>query len=395
MADSNKVVVAVGEESTWGSVASSMTQLPIVSGSMTESPSTVRSQQLRTDAQFAGTKRTGIEATAQFEVELQGDNLDTLLRAALRNGSSNDWSNVDIDTTCSGTEGWDTGNTAELTLSGVTGLVAGQWIYVSGTAFGSAGSVGWFQIASIAGNTVTVTSATQPTVGELPSSGTFNVKGDKVRNGADLTSFTLQAQYSDLTNEYRRMTGARITSLGVSATAQSIMTGSVGFGGKRVTRESSTAASVTAATENEVMSEVDSFDGFWIDGAEEANYSLTSVNLNIAASGRPLRGLGALENKAMQLGPLEVTGSIEMYLDATTYQTWLPKLSGFTSFSLGFAVNDGLGHRYFFFLPKCKLTSEAGNIPGIDQDVMLTMDFSAEPDTIGSETKTIEIVRAV
>ena len=140
-----------------------------------------------------------------------------------------------------------------------------------------------------------------------------------MRNGADLTSFTLQAQYSDLTNEYRRMTGARITSLGVSATAQSIMTGSVGFGGKRVTRETSTAArsAPTAATENEVMSEVDSFDGFWIDGAEETNYSLTSVNLNIAASGRPLRGLGALENKAMQLGPLEVTGSIEMYLDAT------------------------------------------------------------------------------
>ena len=60
MADSNKVVVAVGEESTWGgSLAGGMTQLPIVSGSMTESPSTVRSQQLRTDAQFAGTKRTG------------------------------------------------------------------------------------------------------------------------------------------------------------------------------------------------------------------------------------------------------------------------------------------------------------------------------------------------
>ena len=221
------------------------------------------------------------------------------------------------------------------------------------------------------------------------------MQGDKVRNGSDLTSFTVQAQYSDLTNEYRRMTGARITSLGVSATAQSIMTGSVGFGGKRVTRESSTAGSVTAATENEVMSEVDSFDGFWIDGTEITNYSLTSVNLNIAASGRPLRGLGALENKAMQLGPLEVTGSIEMYLDATTYGTWLPKLSGFTSFSLGFAVDDGLGHSYFFFLPKCKLTSEAGNIPGIDQDVMLTMDFSAEPGTIGSETKTIEIVRAV
>ena len=397
MADSNKVVIGFGEESTWGTAATALNQLPIVSGSMTESPSTVRSQQLRTDAQYAGTKRTGIEASAQFEVELQGDNLDTLLRAALRNGTTggSDWSTVSFEDNFDSSIGW-TGTDTLTTTSAITDIAIGQWIYVTG--FTPADANGWFQVAGTNTNnkTISVVAGTGPSNTATPSSGKLGVKGSQIRNGSDLTSFTIQAEYSDLTNEYRLMTGARVTSFGINVSAQSIMTGSIGFGGKRVTRET-TGISTTAAINNDVIGEVDGFDGFWIDGAEVTNYELTSISLNIATAGRAVRGLGELENKAMQLGPLEVTGSMEMYLDATTYSTWLPKLAGFTSFSLGFAINDGAGHRYFFFLPECKLTSEAGSVPGIDQDVMMSMDFSAEPSPMvqGGSFKTIEIVRAV
>ena len=97
----------------------------------------------------------------------------------------------------------------------------------------------------------------------------------------------------------------------------------------------------------------------------------------------------------MRQGPLEVTGSFECYLDANSWALQ-SKLLNNTAFSLGFAVTDGT-HKYHFDLPKCYLTGEPGQLPGVDSDVMLSFSFNAEPDALvsGGATKTIQICRVI
>jgi len=392
MSDSNRVQVSVLEESAWGTTPNSaFSELPIVSGSMSESPSTVRSNQLRSDAQYAATKRVSVEPQAAFEFELQGDNLDTLIRAALRNSSSNDWStNASYSASTVAAGASNTYEDSAVDLTGVN-IAAGQWIYVSG--FTEAANNGWKEVASVSTNTITLASGSTTTTEALGDAVTM--VGSYIRNGSDLTSFSVQMEYLDQTNLFRLMAGSRISSLGLNVASQSIITGNIGFSGKSMTRPTSKSGngSVTAATANDVMSEVDSFDGFWIDGAEVTTYEMISTNLNISTNPRPQMGLGNLAKVGMQLGPLEVSGSMEFYLEDANYATLQDMLLNYTSFELAWAVNDGNGHRYHVMLPKCYLTSEPGTVPGVDSDVLLSFDFSAEPSTIGSETKTIQVTR--
>jgi len=399
MSDANRVQVSLLEEATWGTTPNSpFIELPITSASMSESPSTVRSNQLRSDAQFAGTKRTSVEPAATFDFELQGDNLDILMRAALRNTTaSGDWSTAVNFTASSGDiAAASVGNkytsiTQDFTTSN---LVVGQWIYVSG--FATAANNGWQQISAITdANNLAI--AGTAIVTEAAGSLEISMDGSYVRNGAELTSFSAQMEYLDQTNLFRLITGNRINSFGLNISAQSIITGSVGMSGKSMTRPTikSGNGSVTAFTDNDVMSEVDAFTGFWIDGAEVTTYEMVSTSLNISANSRPQSGLGNLAKVGMQLGPLEVSGSMEFYLEDANFATLQDMLLSYTSFSLAYAVTDGAGHQYHIFMPKCHLTSEPGSVAGVDSDVMLSLDFSAEPAAIGLETKTIQISRYV
>jgi hypothetical protein len=397
MSDANRVQVSLLEEATWGTTPSSaFLELPITGATMSESPTTVRSNQLRSDAQFAGTKRASVEPSASFDFELQGDNLDILMRAALRNtASSGDWSTpVNIDETGDISAG--ASNTYVVTTANFTSqnIAVGQWIYVGG--FTNAANNGWKKVAIIAAKLLTLATGSTTTT-EAAGSLAITMDSSYIRNGAELTSFSAQMEYLDQTNLFRLITGNRINSFSLDISAQSIITGSIGMSGKTMTRPTakSGSGSVTGYTENEVMSEVDAFTGFWIDGAEVTTYEMVSTSLNISANSRPQSGLGNLAKIGMQLGPLEVSGSMEFYLETANFGTLQDMLLNYTSFELAYAITDGAGHQYHIVLPKCHLTSEAGSVAGVDSDVMLSFDFAAEPATIGAETKTIQISRFV
>ena len=366
-------------------------ELPITGGSMSESPDTVRSSQLRSDAQMADMKRTGVEPAAAFDFEMQADNLDNLLRAALRNSPANTWSNFAITATdISATASDKSFNDASSGFS--VSIPKGSWIYVSGFT-GDTGNNGWKQVSKTTAPTAAKIIVEQTLVDDTAGE-SVTITSSEIRNGSDLTSFSLQMQNLDLTNAYRLTKGARITDFGLNITSQAIITGNVGFSGKRMTRPEakSGAGSVTTAADTDVMSEVSTFESFWIGGTEITTYEIVSASLNIATTARPQVGLGNLQKVGMNLGPIDITGSVEFYLETANYATLQDYLLNFTSFEFGFALSDGT-NRYFFHMPQVKLTSEPGTVGGIDTDMMLSFDFAADPADIGGVTKTIQVSR--
>ena len=366
-------------------------ELPITGGSMSESPDTVRSSQLRSDAQLADMKRTGVEPTAAFDFEMQADNMDNILRAALRNSPANTWSNFAITaTTISATASDKSLNDSGSGFS--TSIPKGSWIYVSGFT-GDTSNNGWKQVSKTTAPTAAKIIVEQTLVDDGATE-SVTITSSEIRNGSDLTSFSLQMANLDIASTFRLITGARITDFGLNISSQSIITGNVGFSGKRMTRPTSAsgAGSVTTAADVDVMSEVTAFDGFWIGGSEITTYEMVSASLNISTTARPQVGLGNLQKVGMNLGPIDVTGSVEFYLESANYATLQDYLLGFTSFEFGFALSDGT-NRYFFHMPQVKLTSEPGTVGGIDTDMMLSFDFAADPADIGGVTKTIQVSR--
>lgn len=392
MADANRVQVSTLEESVWGTKTTSapFIELPITGGSMSESPDTVRSSQLRSDAQMAAMKRTGIEPAAAFDFEMQGDNFDILMRAALRNSSSNNWTAHNLTaadiTVASGDKSY-----ASAASAFSASIVRGSWIYVSG--FTDPANNGWKQVSTTTEVTAAKIIVMQTLVSEVAGD-SVTLSSQVIRNGSDLTSFSLQMQNLDVTSAFRLMLGSRITDFGLNITSQSIITGNIGFNGKKMSRPTAESGStaVTAAANSDVMSEVSSFDGFWIGGAEITAYEMVSASLNIATTARPQNGLGNLEKVGMNLGPIEISGSMEFYLETANYATLQDYLLNFTSFDFAFALSDGT-NRYLFHMPQVKLTSEPGTVGGIDTDMMLSFDFAADPADIGGVTKTIQVSR--
>ena len=395
--DTSNTVVAFSPAAkvAWANTAAITTnnfvELPITGGSMSESPDTVRSSQLRSDAQLADMKRTGVEPTAAFDFEMQADNMDNILRAALRNSPANTWSNFAITaTTISATASDKSLNDSGSGFS--TSIPKGSWIYVSGFT-GDTSNNGWKQVSKTTAPTAAKIIVEQTLVDDGATE-SVTITSSEIRNGSDLTSFSLQMANLDIASTFRLITGARITDFGLNISSQSIITGNVGFSGKRMTRPTSAsgAGSVTTAADVDVMSEVTAFDGFWIGGSEITTYEMVSASLNISTTARPQVGLGNLQKVGMNLGPIDVTGSVEFYLESANYATLQDYLLGFTSFEFGFALSDGT-NRYFFHMPQVKLTSEPGTVGGIDTDMMLSFDFAADPADIGGVTKTIQVSR--
>ena len=395
--DTSNTVVAFSPAAkvAWANTAAITTnnfvELPITGGSMSESPDTVRSSQLRSDAQLADMKRTGVEPTAAFDFEMQADNMDNILRAALRNSPANTWSNFAITaTTISATASDKSLNDSGSGFS--TSIPKGSWIYVSGFT-GDTSNNGWKQVSKTTAPTAAKIIVEQTLVDDGATE-SVTITSSEIGNCSDLTSFSLQIANLDIASTFRLITGARITDFGLNISSQSIITGNVGFSGKRMTRPTSAsgAGSVTTAADVDVMSEVTAFDGFWIGGSEITTYEMVSASLNISTTARPQVGLGNLQKVGMNLGPIDVTGSVEFYLESANYATLQDYLLGFTSFEFAFALSDGT-NRYFFHMPQVKLTSEPGTVGGIDTDMMLSFDFAADPADIGGVTKTIQVSR--
>ena len=374
MADANLVQVAYIRETTWNVMPTitPMLELPIVSGAMPHGQNEVRSAVIRSDAQIANGKRVGIQPGASYNIEFVATTYDPFFRAALR--ADADWSTA-VNVTGVDISAQASTNTLNKVGAGInTNVSVGQWVYVSG--FTTAANNGWKQITAAGANSLTVGN---DSLSDEAAGDTVQIKGQYLRNGSDLESFTFQHEYTDQTNRYHRETGCRINGMGLTLEPEAIINGTLGFDGGQRTQESACGGdtTVTDAADNDVQSEVAGFQNLWINSTA-ITYDILRLGFNVGVTNRRFKGLGSLPSTRISQNAPVFNGNIGCLLEDDTWglDTYY---EDYTAFALAFDLDMGSSDYYHFEFPQIHMTDEPMSIGGIDTDVEFDFTWEAEP----------------
>ena len=192
-------------------------------------------------------------------------------------------------------------------------------------------------------------------------------------------SFSIEKQFQDIT-QYIRFTGMRVGAMSLNFQFGQVATGSFTFAGNGTTSSGTAATGTTsAATTTAVMS-----------GGQVANVNVNgsastllfrTINLTVDNTLRPIQALGQTAPSNQAYGRATITGTIEAYFDNLSLYT--PLISS-TAISVSFDALDVAGNKYTVLIPKLKFSSGTPQTPGVDQDVVQSLGFTALFDSTTS-----------
>jgi len=209
---------------------------------------------------------------------------------------------------------------------------------------------------------------------------------DRVASGTTEKSFAIEKYFSDI-GEYILYTGMQVSQMSMKIVPGAIVTGSMSFlGAKAVASGTSASSSLVAAPTTQVVNAIDHITAI-TEGGVAFTGSPLEINLNINGNLRGKPAIGVLGNADIGMGRLLVTGSFKYYYaNRTLYNKFLND----TATSLSFKIVDTANNEYLINLPKIKFTSGSPVSPGIDQDVMPDLAFTAYLDPATSASIRIE-----
>lgn len=379
MSNSSLTQVRYLKEVSWGVTPSAaMTNLNVTSESLGQNTNQVRSEYLRADRQDADVTRTSITAGGDVGIELQYGGYDALLEGLLMaafatavNITGTTFSAAQSDNSFN-----DSGNGF---VSG--NIIVNQWIRVSG--FTTAANNGYFKVSSVVAGKVVVTGGTL--VDEVAGD-TVTIKGSMLKQGTTRTSFTFEKEYPDIT-EFVAFTGMKVGQMNLTISPGSIINGSFSLMGKQALASGATVGTgaANAASTNPVMNAVDNVRSIR-EGGAAATFDITSLQLTVNNSLRDQAAVGSLANVGIGEGTIQVNGTMECYFaDRTEYEKYLNN----TVSSLSFLCIDDLGNGYMIDLPKLKYSGGNPQAGGKDQDVLVSLQFTAYRHATEGNTITI------
>jgi len=352
------------------------------------SVSTVTSQEVRADRLSTGLTRVDLDIDGGFNFELSGKEYDPFIEGLLRNTFTH-YGTAGLGTTFSLTTaaGTLTAAVAPTTTSAFTNLTNGSWIKVI-PATGASQAIKdyfadrWFKVASTTSTVITLDASTQISgvgLGITAQAG-YAISQSVVSNGSSLSrGFTLEYAMTDIT-QFLPFRGMQTNSMELNLEVGSIITGSFGFIGQGhdgMVGATTLPGSPVASQTLDVMNAVADVGLIYENGASIFSGStsfIKKVGLSVANNMRGQKAIGVFGNAGVGLGELELTGSLEIYVEnATYYNKWLNGTT--TSLALGMA--DAAGNGYLIELDKVQFKDGGANIGGRNDDTMLTLPFQA------------------
>lgn len=228
----------------------------------------------------------------------------------------------------------------------------------------------------------------------IPAPVSFTGDGDEVlmvgarmKNGTTLSSFTIERDYSDLSDaaqRYVRFVGATCESFSLRVATGQIIGGTFGFLAKN--ESSGTAALSNYATAESfgdgksVMNAINHVSYVLVDGAA---YPVTSLELNMNNNLRGRGQVGTLGSASIGSGTISVDGTIEAYYET---KAQFDKFILQQEASLAFAFEDVDGNCYVFELPRIKYSAAERVGGGQNTDVIGKLTFQAIRDATNDYT---------
>ena len=392
LASTSRVQLAQLVEATFGTIPGSGTPkaVRITGESLDFGVATETSKEIRPDRQTSDLIVVGGSANGGFNMELSYNEFDPFIEGALMDT----WvvygvNGVGATFTADFTATTITAASAPTGGSALTSLAKGQWFKLNAPSHANDGK--YFRVSSSVSPTSTVVTVDASTPLATGTAITLTkISTSRVSNGSTQRSFVLQKAFTDISQflAYRGMTPSKFS---LSFQSGSIVTGMFDFMGKDAVRGATTLlpAAPTASLAYEVMNAVTGVGQIMEGGAALTGTYIKSMSLELDNKLRGRTAIGSLGNVSLGAGTVEVKGQMEVYLaDGVLYDKFLNN----TPSSVSLRAVDAAGNGYFITLPKIKYADAKVVAGAIDQDAMLSMNYTALYDPTSGKTISVDRV---
>ncbi len=391
MSSSNQVRLAFIEESVYGETpgAGNFSTARFTSDSLSGTPDTTVSQQIRTDRLSSGQVVTGLTLAGDVAGELaKEDSVDSFIESAM----FSTWAtvvavNADLDV-----------NASLNTLTRATGDFAAEVAVgdiLELTGFTNATNNVEVMVASITSALVISIIVPKNMVTESSTGNTFQV-ADKIDIGTTKKSFSIEKAFLDLTDKAINYRGMICSNMTMSIAYGNIVNYTFSFSGNGYEPVALAADFMTdgrtinpAATTNSMNGSIDmsflanSSTGTLIN----TDFCIQSIDFGLNNNLTPQTCIGETAPKDYSEGTAEIETTITAYLSNDNWNLINKKLTQ-EPFSLGFIIKNVDGY-YGFFLPAVQISGDDPVSAGINQDVIVTFTGAAKVGSAGEKSLTM------
>lgn len=389
MSDSNQVLVAYAEESTYRTVpspAATFQNVRMSGEGLQVNPTKTESNEIDPTAQVVDVIETDFNLSGELNFEHSYGANDTLWQAAMRSSGWSSASSLGSASTIA-FESITTSSTdyAKITDSanGLGGLTVGTWITVAGVA--NAVNAGPFKIYSVAAGEIELWNGEDVVDESAGSSFTITTQAQLV-NGVANRSFVIEKAFQD-TSEFQAYLGCAINSVTVAMPATDIMTGSFGILGATMLASQATVGdgSNTAAPTNRIMAAPRNLLSAWINGVKKGS---NQFDFSLESNRTERKVGGTLGPESLGLGALTATGNFNAYFSDSRE---IDLLLADSRVGIAVILQDQAGNRLIYDAPEVTLTQGPTVAGSKNADVMQNIAWQAYKHP--TEAITFRIVR--
>ena len=348
---------------------------------------TVSSAEIASHRMATGQTRTDLDVDGGFNFEMQGKEYDPFIEAVLGTAYTH-YGTLGLGAVFGLTTAalLVTAAVAPTTTSAFSNLTVGSWFKLVPPVGATQAQKdyfadAWFKVASTTSTTVALDSLTPITGAGLGITAVagYAISQSATQNGASLTrAFTLEYSMPDI-GRFLAFRGLQANMMDIDFQVGAITTGTFGFIGRGhdgMLSATTLPGSPVASQTLEVMNGVSDIGMLMENGVNvlSAGSFIKSVKFSISNGLRAQKALGVFGSVGIGSGMLEVTGTLEMFVqDSTHYNRWFTGAS--TSVVIGFA--DAVGNGYLIELEKVNFTDGSFTPGGASDDASLSLPFKA------------------
>ena len=387
LASTSSAQLAYIEEATYGVTPGSgtATSLRMTGESLAYDITRNESQEINSTRQVSSSAQTSASLAGGINLEFSYREYDPFLEALM----SSTFTTFGTDGVKDAVALTFVGQTVTAPAATFTGLSDGQWISLTGAA-PTTDNTGFYRIATWTSDAEVILDDATPLADAIGAD--YAISHSELAVGVEtLRSFSIERQLTDVTQFFNN-TGVTMTKLDLSFDTGAIVGGSFNCIGKAADRAgvSGLPSAPEASQAYGMINAVSGVGSILVDNTTTLlGTSVKSMKVSIDAKSRALTAIGSLGNIGVANGTFAIGGSLEIYLeDGSVYDKALSD----TYVSIQFPVYDTAGNGYVFVFDNCKLGVPQVTAGARDQDVMMSVDFTAEAPA-SSTDKMLKIYR--
>lgn len=391
MSSSNLVRVTFIEETVYGETPAvgNFTTARFTSESLSGTPETTESAQIRVDRLSSGQVVTGLTVGGDLNFELAKEAaIDNILESAMLN----DWVvtsavtvDLELDTTLKQLE--------RTTGSFITdGVQVGDIITTTG--FVNAANNTQYQVAEIVSALIlrVVLAESVNFVDEVGTGTSYKV-ADKLTIGINKKSFSMEKAFLDLTDKAINYRGMTVSNLNLNIAYGELISGTASFSGNDYEPVDAAADFITdgrtinpAATTNSMNGSVDMP---WIANSavgdfDDSSFCIQSVSIEMNNNLTTQTCIGKAAPDNYSPGTAAITVNLSAYLADSNWSIIEKKLSQ-EPFAIGGLVRNVDGY-YGFYMPAVQVSFDDPASGGQNQDVIMDMSGTAKVGANGESS---------